>query len=164
MSRGGGEKSKSLCSMGVSEQEESRISNLVQQQNIDVAIKYLSGAVEVMNKALGRNEKVKNNLVDLAISIGSLSKLVSGLMSYHQGKREEVREILSEVASERKHAAGKFEMVEGDNGTLKKKTLTALTFSGEVTREPQSDIEAAINARYKIETYEIVNGVVDKEK
>jgi hypothetical protein len=70
----------------------------VYEEQEELAIKYLTIAINTLNKHLGRNDKVKGGLTELAMRLIELADTTGGLMKYHEMKREEVAGILDDVA------------------------------------------------------------------
>jgi hypothetical protein len=144
---------------GVSKEEVARLTLQVQERQMESAVKYLTQAYQILGKALGRDDKAKGSLADLAASVCSMADTVSGLYTCSEAKRNEVKELLTEATSEREDITGKFEMVDG-----KKKKIITVMNSGRAVKPPRDDTEAALTARHKIRMYELMYGTTDKVK
>jgi hypothetical protein len=163
-SPGKNNKAKTWEELGIPPEEIARLTIQIYEQRLESIKGHLVKATVALNKALGRNDKVKGNVVDLAASVSSMADIVSGFLGYNQDKRNQVLGILSDFTAIREDASGRFEVVEDDDGRKTNKPIVACTYSGKASKIPRDDIEAALIARFKIQLYEAVYGTMDKPK
>ena len=97
MARGSGGEAKSMEELGVSAEEVLRYKLAVLERKQQQTLKFLTKAMETLNHALGREGKVKGDVVELSASIVALTDTMAGLYGYEVQRTQDHFETLKGV-------------------------------------------------------------------